>query len=219
MYDLHPDSPFPTLPVRVPPWENLTATLCLTVAVLLASVGMSWSADFKRGWNAYRSGDFATALEEFLPLAQIGHDLAGYNLGVMYREGKGVGIDDKAAVKWWSLAALNGFAPAQANLGLMYDKGEGVTKDSHYALFLFQSSAEQGDLLGQYNLGLLYAAGGDIDRDTIRGLMWLKIAAGRGHQQASQAKAILETTVMSPAEIAKARDLALECVKNSFKEC
>jgi len=28
--------------------KHLTATLCLTIAVLLGSVGMSWSADFKR---------------------------------------------------------------------------------------------------------------------------------------------------------------------------
>jgi hypothetical protein len=28
--------------------KNLTATLCLTIAVLLGSAGVSWSADFER---------------------------------------------------------------------------------------------------------------------------------------------------------------------------
>jgi len=44
--------------------RNLTATLCLTVAVLLGSAGMSWSADFQKGHAALKSGDYATALRE-----------------------------------------------------------------------------------------------------------------------------------------------------------
>ena len=31
------------------PMRNLTATICLTLAVLLGSVGVSWSADFQKG--------------------------------------------------------------------------------------------------------------------------------------------------------------------------
>ena len=44
--------------------RNLTATICLTVAVLLGSVGVSWSADFQKGLAAAQSGDYATALQE-----------------------------------------------------------------------------------------------------------------------------------------------------------
>ena len=38
--------------------KNLTATICLTIAVLLGSAGMSWSADFQKGYAAARSGDY-----------------------------------------------------------------------------------------------------------------------------------------------------------------
>ena len=42
--------------------KNLTATICLAVAVLLGSAGVSWSQDFQKGFTAYESGDYATAL-------------------------------------------------------------------------------------------------------------------------------------------------------------
>ena len=49
--------------------KRFTATLCLTLAVLLGSVGVSASTDFQKGLTAARSGDFATALREWTPLA------------------------------------------------------------------------------------------------------------------------------------------------------
>ena len=48
--------------------RKLTATLCLTLAVLLGSVGMSRSADFQKGLTAYQSGDYLTALREWKPV-------------------------------------------------------------------------------------------------------------------------------------------------------
>jgi len=40
--------------------RKLTATICLTFAVLLGSVGMSASADYQKDLTAYKSGDYAT---------------------------------------------------------------------------------------------------------------------------------------------------------------
>ena len=44
--------------------RKLTGTLCLTLAVLLGSAGMSASADYQKGLTAYQSGDYATGLRE-----------------------------------------------------------------------------------------------------------------------------------------------------------
>jgi len=41
--------------------KKLTATLCLTLDVLLGSAGMSASADLQKALTAYKSGDYATA--------------------------------------------------------------------------------------------------------------------------------------------------------------
>ena len=113
--------------------KRLTATLCLTVAVLLGSAGMSWSADFDKGLAAAQSGDYATALREWKPLAEQGYASAQLNLGVMYNNGRGVPQDYETAVKWYTLAAEQGTAVAQYNLGTMYALGNGVIQDNVYA--------------------------------------------------------------------------------------
>ena len=109
--------------------KRLTATLCLTVAVLLGSAGMSWSADFDKGLAAAQSGDYATALREWKPLAEQGNAVVQFYLGWMYNNGRGVPQDYETAVKWFTLAAEQGNASAQSNLGWMYDNGRGVSQD------------------------------------------------------------------------------------------
>jgi len=52
--------------------RKITATLCLTIAVLLGSAGNSASADYQKGLDAAKRGDFATALREWTPLAEQG---------------------------------------------------------------------------------------------------------------------------------------------------
>ena len=78
--------------------RKLTGTLCLTIAVLLGSAGMSWSADLQKGLDAADREDFATALREWKPLAEQGNADAQTLLGLMYHEGRGVTQDDMTAV-------------------------------------------------------------------------------------------------------------------------
>ena len=79
------------------------------------------SADFQKGLDAAKRGDYATALREWEPLAEQGHAAAQTLLGVMYENGKGVPQDYAMAVKWYTLAAEQGHADAQYGLGGMYD--------------------------------------------------------------------------------------------------
>ena len=123
--------------------RKLTAILCLTIAVLLGNVEVSWSADFDKGETAHKSGDYATALREWTPLAEQGDAVAQYNLGVLYRDGQGVPQDYKTAVKWTRLSAEQGDADAQYNLGSMYRKGQGVLQDYKTARKWYRLSAEQ----------------------------------------------------------------------------
>ena len=58
-------------------------TICLTVALLLGSSGNGWSADYQKGFSAFTSGDYASALREWIPLAEQGHANAQYYLGMM----------------------------------------------------------------------------------------------------------------------------------------
>ena len=51
---------------------------------------------------------------------------AQFNLAAMYAKGHGVPQSYAEAVKWYRLAAEQGFAMARANLGLIYKNGQGV---------------------------------------------------------------------------------------------
>ena len=95
--------------------KHLTASLCLTIVVVLGSVGVSWRADLQKGLTAAQSGDNATALHEWTTLAEQGNAYAQFNLGLMYANGQGVPRDDKTVVKWFTLAAE---APADQMLML-----------------------------------------------------------------------------------------------------
>ena len=128
--------------------KRTLATLCLTLAVLLGSAGISWSADFQKGVATYNSGDYATALRELKPLAEQGDAKSQYNLGFMYRKGQGVPQDYKTAVKWYRLAAEQGDADAQGNLGAMYAFGKGVPKDYVYVHMWGNLAAANGNELG-----------------------------------------------------------------------
>ena len=128
----------------------------LTLSVFLLSAlvsSSSLSADFAKGLDAYQRGDYASAFEEWIPLAEQGNASAQYNLGRMYRNGDDVKQDYGSAINWYILAAEQGHANAQFKLGLMYDMGIGVERDISTAIMWYILAAEQGNSNAQYRLG------------------------------------------------------------------
>jgi TPR repeat protein len=70
--------------------------LILPVLLLTLLVGNpAFSADFQKGLDAARRGDYATALREWKPLAIQGNSAAQFNLGLIYDTGRGVPQDYK----------------------------------------------------------------------------------------------------------------------------
>ena len=92
--------------------------LILTILIILFTLTFNagCSSDFDKGWDAYESGDYATALKWYTLAAEQGDADAQFNLGSMYRYGDGVSQDDKTAVKWYTLAAKQGHADAKRKL-------------------------------------------------------------------------------------------------------
>jgi hypothetical protein len=87
------------------------------------------AADFQAGWKAYQRGYYATAWEEWRPLAEQGNANAQYYLGVMHQNGEGVPQNYALAVLRYFQAAEQGLASAQKNLGIMYARGDGVAQN------------------------------------------------------------------------------------------
>ena len=130
----------------------------IIIPVLLFSLLLgvpSYSADFNKGLTAAQSGDFATALKEWKPLAEEGNAVAQNNLGLMYHNGWGVPQDDKEAVYWYRLAVEQGYANAQSNLANRYYYGEGVNKDIVYAHMWKNISASNGFELAKEDLKII----------------------------------------------------------------
>jgi uncharacterized protein len=105
----------------------------------------AFSADFQKSLTAYKSGDYATALREWTPLAKQGDIRAQFNLGKIYFKGLGVPQDYKTAVKLYRLAAKQGDATAQNNLGFMYGNGKGVPQDYIRAHMWWNLAASSGN--------------------------------------------------------------------------
>ena len=63
----------------------------------------------------------------------------------MYHLGEGLKQNYTETLKWYKLAADQGYAPAQSNLGYLYENGEGVPRDYAGALKWYRLAAEQGE--------------------------------------------------------------------------
>ena len=155
----------------------------------------SWGADFNKGVAAYKSGDFATALREFKPLAEQGNPKAQNTLGWMYRYGNGVPQDHKTAVKWYKLAADQGHADAQRNLGVMYEFGNGVPQDFKTAVKWYKLAADQGHADAQNTLGWMYKQGLGVPQDYKTAVKWYRLAADQGHAFAESKLAELDVLI------------------------
>ena len=198
--------------------RKLTALLCLTLTILLGSVGVSVSADFQKGLRAYDSGDYTTALREWKPLAKQGDANAQYNLGVMYDQGRGVPENDKTAVKWYKRSAKQGYDKSQFNLGVMYEKGLGVPQHYKTAVKWYRLAAEQGFASAQGALGAMYAFGMGVQKDYVYGHMWADIAASKGNERGGKLRDHTAKQ-MTSVQIAKAKNLYRRCIRKKYKGC
>ena len=162
----------------------------LTLSLLLGS-GVAVATDFDKGLKAAQSGDFKTALAEWMPLAEQGNANAQRNLGLMYDNGDGVQENDKTAVKWYTLAAEQGLDQAQSNLGLMYENGIGVQENHETAVKWYTLAAEQGLDQAQSNLGFMYYIGKGVTQDYETSAKWYALAAEQGNSKAKENLSIL----------------------------
>ncbi len=193
----------------------------LRTAAFLLCTGFTapvMAQDLDKGLAAYGAGDYATALQEWRPLAVLGDASAQVNLGFMYANGRGVLQDDAEAVRWYRMAAEQGNASAQYNLGYMYDNGEGVLQDDAEAVRWYRMAAEQGNTTAQYNLGLMYASGRGVLQDDVLAHMWWNIGGANGDAGGSENRGKIEQR-MTREQIADAQARARRCMSSNYQDC
>jgi TPR repeat protein len=98
--------------------------------------------------GAYASGrgglkqDYAEARRLYELAISHGYNEAYYYLGSLYREGRGVPVDDAKAVEYFKAGADRGESRAQNALGYAYQTGRGVPQDLEKASAYFKLAAE-----------------------------------------------------------------------------
>ena len=113
------------------------------VLSVVCPVVPAW-ADFQAGLDAYKRGDYATALREWRPLAEQGDASAQFQLGLLYDNGDGVTRDLASAHQWYEKSAAQGEAKAQFYLGLQSAYGEGGPIDLVQAHIWYSLAAGNG---------------------------------------------------------------------------
>jgi len=155
----------------------------LTLFLLLFSVFV-WAGDFQKGWAAYSSTDYATALSEWQELADAGDTDACYGMGLLYGNGFGVDMNDDLALKYYGVAANKGHADAQYSLGIMYQNGWGVPIDEEEGIKWYLLAAEQGIVGAQLALGRVYALDYSEKYDPVQAYKWFSLASKLGDMDA-----------------------------------
>ena len=191
--------------------ENRPMSLRFPIALVLSIICLAapaW-ADYEAGLGAYERGDYATALREWRPLAELGLAAAQFNLGLLYANGQSVPHDDVQARQWYEKAANQGDALAQFNLGVLYGNGKGVPEDYQLALYWFRLSANQGNAMAQTKLGLMYERGNGVPQDVVLAHKWYILGAASGDKLGAEHRDALAKQ-MTPAQIFQAQQRARE---------
>ena len=118
-----------------------------------------------------------TLLEQAAPAVPA----AQRQLGLLYRDGRGVPADVDKGMDLIRKAADRGDPLAEFNLALAVDKGQfGLTPDHQQAVLLFQRAAERNVIPAERELGLHLRAGDGVAADPVRANFWFKKAADAG---------------------------------------
>ncbi len=148
----------------------------LVAATALFLVSALWAGDAQRGYDAYNSTDYETALSIWQPLAEAGDADSQYGLAMMYGNGFGVDMNDALAVKWYALAAEQGHAGAQCDLAVVYQNGWGVPVNEQEAVRLYTLAAEQGVAEAMTALGRHFAMDYSEEYDPVQAYQWFTLA-------------------------------------------
>jgi TPR repeat protein len=121
------------------------------------------------------------------PKADAGGDIdakQAFQRGADAAAGRGVPQSDAEAVKWFRIAADQGYAPAENDLGFLYAEGRGVARDDAEAVKWYRRAADRNFPPAQTSLGMMYAQGRGIGQSDFDALSLYSEAANEGYPQA-----------------------------------
>jgi len=188
-----------------------TFSRILIAGFVLLFATLAWPGDFMKGWKAYSSTDYATALAEWQDLADAGDVGASYGMGLLYSNGFGVDMNDELALEYYRQAAEKGHAEAQFNLAVMHQNGWGVPASDEAANEWYRKAAEQGVTGAQVALGRYYAMDFLDTYDPVEAYKWFSLAEHLGDVDASYKREFIATR-MTPEQVKQGDALVSEWI-------
>lgn len=188
-------------PLRCCAWLLLFAALGNLVLPLPAD-----AAGLVEGLRKYEAGDYAGAIGEWQPLADRGDPDALFNLGQVYRLGRGVAVDGLRAADYYRRAGEAGHAGARGALATIYYYDHGTRQKRGQAIALWRLAAAAGDAPSQYILAVLHFNGQDVPKDLTQAYAWALLAAEGGLAEGQTAAQSIGAH-LSPNQLQQARVL------------
>ncbi len=183
---------------------RLHAALLLLLADLgLPGIALAQDAAVRAGVEAYDRGDYAAALRAWRTAAERGDADAQYNIGQIYKLGRGVPVDMVEAEKWYRLAALQGHDLGEANYGMMlFENGK-----REAAVPWLERAVANGEARAEYLLGVMLFNGDGVAKNWVRAYALMLRAAAGGLDAATRTLGQMDQYIPA-ADRQAGRDLA-----------
>ena len=102
-------------------------------------------------YGAFQRGEYLTAFQIALPLAEQGDAAAQTLIAELYEKGFGIAQDTKQAAKWYEIAAKSGNREAQFSYALKLLKGKDVPQNKQMGEAMMKDAAEAGHPIAMFN--------------------------------------------------------------------
>ncbi len=117
-------------------------------------------------------------------MAEAGDARAQVAVGSLYTLGeRGVARDDDEALRWYRMAAAQGYAKGEYLVGHFYALGRSVARDPVEAARWYRRAADRGYVRAQYWLGQIHDRGEGVPQDYAEAARWYRLAAEQGLRQ------------------------------------
>ena len=178
----------------------------------------TFANDRLKGYQALEKQDYKKALYYLSYDANLGDDNAQYNLGIMYKKGLGVPINNNEAFRWFFLSANQGNILANYALGHSYLKGSGIKKNYKLAFKAFKYSALREHPTSRLIIGNMYYKGQGVIVSYPRAFLWWSLAKDLNIDGASQNIEMIKKK-MSKDQYSKAKEMYLICMQDTLYNC
>ena len=177
--------------------KNLIKTILILLSLQYILANQA-NAELIAGQTAFDKGDYITAYNQWITIAEQGIAQAQRKIGELYLNGHGVNLNYKRAVFWLEKSADQGDQFALTKLGEMYLTGNGINQNYKIAYELFVLAANQQNPIAQFQLGLMLESGLGVQKNLTEALKSYTASLKNGHDPAyERLKAILHDITLN----------------------